>query len=98
MHKTCLELRKEAKFGGMPAGRKQVEPGEKVRFKMALPADQEGLAALLTPSKEAVKQALAERRARQQLGQQQPQVVVVDAASAGERSVMLETTKWARYA
>ena len=75
-----------------------MEPGEKLRFKMALPADQEGLAALLTPNKEAVKQVLAERRARQQAGQQQAQVVVVDAASAGERSVMLETAKCAHHA
>ena len=84
----------------MPAGRAQVEPGEKLRFKLALPADQEGLAALLTPSKGAVKEALAERRARlqQQGGQQQPQVVVVDAASSGQRRVLLETAKCARCA
>ena len=82
LHWKCHQAKTEARCGCMPAGRKQVEPGEKLRFK----------------SKAALREALAERRARQQAGQQQPQVVVVDAALAGERSVMLETAKWARCA
>ena len=61
-----------------------MQPGDKLRFKVPLPEDSEALTRLLTPTKERLREVLAERKARreQQAGQ-----------AASQKAVWLDTAK-----
>ena len=70
------------------AGKKKVRAGDKLRFKVPLPEDEAAMERLFTPSKEALKETLAARRAvREQRAE------TLAAAQASQRTVWLDTAK-----
>lgn len=67
MNRACISIfAVPLKFGGRPrhaAGNTRIKPGDKLRFKIPLPKDEEALRQLLMPTKELIRDALLERAA-----------------------------------